>query len=139
MTQSGSDEMQTKGSDQRSYVVAGATLSCSQGDQTSILAMPFSHGVYTKNKAQMNIMDFKPHINIQPFGLCQTLANPAVAAATAANNGVLTPVPCTPVVTMPWINGKDDQLVEKSPALINICINMCLYSGTIKVEDDGQE
>lgn len=133
------EEMQTKGDEQRSYVVAGATLSCSQGDQTSILKMPVSHGVYVKNKAQMNILDFKPFVNIQPFGLCQTLANPTVAVATAANNGVLTPMPCTPVVTMPWINGKDDQLVENFPALINQSINMCLYCGTIKVEDDGQE
>ncbi|MGE7090729.1 DUF4280 domain-containing protein [Lysinibacillus sp. NPDC048646] len=133
------DEMQTKGDEQRSYVVAGAKLSCSQGDQTSSLQMPMSHGVYVKNKAQMNTMDFKPGVNIQPFGLCQTLSNPTVAAATAANNGVLTPMPCTPVITMPWINGKADQLIEKSPALINQSINMCLYCGTIKVEDDGQE
>lgn len=134
-----SGEMQTKGGDQRSYVVAGAKLSCSQGDQTSILKMPVSHGVYTKNKAQMNTMDYKPNINIQPFGLCQTLANPIVAAATAANNGVLKPMPCTPVITMPWINGKDDQLIENHPALISQSINMCMYCGTIKVEDDGQE
>ena len=134
-----SEEMQTKGAEQRSYVVAGAKLSCSQGDQISILAMPQSHGVYVKNKAQMNTMDYKPYVNIQPFGLCHTLSNPSVAAATAANNGVLTPMPCTPVVTMPWINGKDDQLIEKQPALINQSINMCLYCGTIKVEDDGQE
>jgi len=133
------DEMQTKGDEQHSYVVAGAKLSCSQGDQTSILKMPVSHGVYTKDKAKMNTMDYKPYVNIQPFGLCQTLSNPTVAAATAANNGVLKPMPCTPVVTMPWINGKSDQLIENSPALINQSTNMCIYCGTIKVEDDGQE
>ena len=133
------DAMHTKGDEQRSYVVAGAQLSCSQGDQTSILKMPVSHGVYTKNKAQMNTMDYKPNVNIQPFGLCQTLSNPTVAAATAANNGVLKPMPCTPVVTMPWINGKSDQLIERFPALTNQSTNMCLYCGTIKVEDDGQE
>ena len=131
--------METKGTEKNSYVVAGATLSCTQGDQTSRLTMPVSHGVYVKEKAQMNRMDFKPSVNIQPFGLCQTTANPSVAAATAANNGILTPMPCTPVVTMPWINGKDDQLIENSPALTNQSLNMCLYSGTIKVEDDGQE
>lgn len=132
-------EMQTKGDVKKSYVVVGATLSCSQGDQTSKLTMPASHGVFVKEKAQMNVMDYKPMVNIQPFGLCQTTANPAVAAATAANFGILTPMPCTPVVTMPWINGKDDQLIENFPALTNQSINMCLYSGTIKVDDDGQE
>lgn len=134
-----SEEMQTKGDEQRSYVVAGAKLSCSKGDQSSTLKMPISHGVFTKNKAQMNTMDFKPQVNIQPFGLCSSLANPTVAAATAANNGILTPQPCTPVVTMPWINGKTDQLIENYPALTNQSTNMCLYSGTIRVEDDGQE
>lgn len=134
-----SEEMQTKGDEQRSYVVAGAKLSCSKGDQSSTLNMPISHGVYTKNKAQMNTMDFKPQENIQPFGLCQSLANPAVAAATSANGGVLMPKPCTPMVTMPWINGKADQLIDNYPALTNQSTNMCLYCGTIRVEDDGQE
>ncbi|MBE1555939.1 DUF4280 domain-containing protein [Sporosarcina limicola] len=139
MPQSNTSEMQTKGDEQRSYVVAGATVSCSQGDQTSILTMPTSHGVYVKDKAQMNIMDYKPYTNIQPFGKCHTLANPTVAAATAANQGVLQPMPCTPVVTMPWIDGKADQWVEKFPTLVNQSSNMCLYCGTIKVEEDGQE
>lgn len=134
-----SEEMQTKGDEQRSYVVAGAKLSCSKGNQVSTLNMPISHGVYTKNKAQMNTMDFKPYENIQPFGLCHSLANPTVAAATAANNGVLTPKPCTPMITMPWINGKVDQLIDNHPALTNQSTNMCLYCGTIRVEDDGQE
>lgn len=133
------DDFQTKGDEQRSYVVVGATLSCSQGDQTSILTMPKSHGVYVKGKAQLNIMDHKPFVNVFPFGKCHTLANPTVAAATAANQGILRPMPCTPVVTMPWIDGKSDQLVENAPALINQSTNMCLYCGTIKVEDDGQE
>ncbi|MEC1180068.1 DUF4280 domain-containing protein [Metasolibacillus meyeri] len=134
-----SEEYQTKGAAQFSYVVAGATLSCSQGDQTSKLQMPVSHGVYTKNKAQMNTMDFKPNTHVQPFGQCQALTNPVVAAATAANNGVLRPMPCTPMLTMPWLNGKDDQLIEGQPALTTQSTNMCLYCGTIRVEEDGQE
>lgn len=124
-------EMDVKAGGIRSYVVAGATLSCSQGDETSELTMPNSHGVFLKGKPLMNTMDFKPYVNIQPFGKCQSHANPAVASAGK-------PMPCTPMITMPWINGKDDQLVENFPALINQSTNMCMYCGTIRVEDDGQ-
>jgi hypothetical protein len=84
-------------------------------------------------------MDYKPNINIMPFGLCSSMANPAVAAATAANNGVLTRMPCTPVVTMPWMNGKQNVLIAKHPALLNKCTNQCMYAGIISIVDDGQE
>lgn len=124
--------------EQKSYVVAGAILSCSKGDKPNRLKMPFSHGVYIQNKAQMNIKDHVPNENIFPFGKCCSMQNPTVASATAANNGVLTPMPCTPMTTMPWIMGKDDKLIEGQPALLNKSMLSCLYCGVIKIEDDGQ-
>ncbi|BAU27202.1 uncharacterized protein DUF4280 [Aneurinibacillus soli] len=126
------------GGEGQSYVVAGAVLACSYGNMKSQLNTPHSHGVYIRGKAQMNIMDYKPAVHIMPFGTCGSMANPAVAAATAANNGILTRMPCTPVITMPWINGKSNVLIEKSPALLNICTNHCMYSGVITIEKDGQ-
>ena len=125
-------------SDEYSYVVIGAILSCEFGDAPSTLKLPISHGVYLKNKAQLNIMDFEPNVNIMPFGMCDNLSNPAVAQATDANDGELTPVPCSPVITMPWINGKDDNLIENFPALLSKSTNACIYCGQIIVEDDGQ-
>lgn len=136
---SSSMTMSTSEGAEYSYVVAGATLSCSEGDQQSKLKMPYSHGVFTKFQPQMNIMDYVPFVNIMPFGKCHTLANPAVASATAANHGTLTPMPCTPVLTTPWIRGKDNTLVAKQPALLSVSTNTCLYCGTIQIDDDGQE
>lgn len=132
-------QVQMPSGEKKSYVVAGAILSCSQGSQLSRMKMPVSHGVFAKGKPQMNVMDFKPLDNIMPFGKCSSLSNPAVAQATAANNGVLTPMPCMPVLTMPWLDGKTDKLVDGFPALLNKSTNMCLHCGQIKVEDDGQD
>jgi hypothetical protein len=49
-----------------------------------------------------NIMDHVPMLNILPFGVCSSPANPTVVAATAAALGVLTPMPCIPA---PWAPG----------------------------------
>lgn len=131
--------IQQSSAERKSYVVVGAILSCSSGSKQSRLKMPFSHGVFVKGKPQMNIMDFVPNVNIMPFGKCSSLQNPTVASATAANNGVLKPMPCTPLTTMPWIDGKADKMVGGHPALLNKSTNMCFYCGQIKIEDDGQD
>ncbi|WP_370642699.1 DUF4280 domain-containing protein [Brevibacillus sp. DP1.3A] len=131
--------IQQSSAERKSYVVVGAILSCSSGSKQSRLKMPFSHGVFVKGKPQVSIMDFVPNINIMPFGKCSSLKNPAVASATAANNGVHTPMPCTPLTTMPWMDGKADKMVGGHPALLNNSTNMCFHCGLIKIEDDGQD
>ncbi|MGG1895765.1 DUF4280 domain-containing protein [Brevibacillus formosus] len=50
-----------------------------------------------------------------------------------------TPMPCIPLTTMPWIDGKADKMVGGHPALLNKSTNMCFYCGQIKIEDDGQD
>lgn len=123
--------------DKKSYVVAGAVLSCSYGSQPSRLNMQMSHGVYVKGKPIMNVMDYIPNVNIMPFGSCGSMNNPAVAAATAAH-GLPQRVPCMPMVTMPWLGGKTDKSIDNYPSLLHDSTNMCMYCGQIRVEDDGQ-
>jgi YD repeat-containing protein len=120
------------------YVVEGATLKCSCGSATSELKTPGRKKSYIHHKLQANITDCRPMVNIQPFGLCDSLSNPDVQAATAANHGRLKKMPCQPKLTMKWINGKEDQNVDGAPALIETSANMCLYGGKISIEDDGQ-
>jgi len=121
-----------------SYVVEGAKLSCSMGNKDSTFKVPMDHKIYINDKPQGNIMDYKPNVNILPFGKCKSLSNPTVAAATSANNGVLRPMPCMPVVATPWMNGKMDVLIENFPAMLKTSKNMCAWCGVITIKDDGQ-
>jgi hypothetical protein len=85
-----------------------------------------------------NIMDNKPMLNILPFGMCQSPANPTVAAATAAAMGVLTPMPCIPVTAAPWVPGSPTVLIANMPALNNSSKLMCNWGGVIEVTMPGQ-
>jgi hypothetical protein len=85
-----------------------------------------------------NIMDNKPMVNIMPFGMCSSLANPTVAAATATALGVLTPMPCIPVTTAPWIVGAPTVMIGNMPALNDSSKLMCNWGGVIQIVSPGQ-
>jgi hypothetical protein len=118
-------------------VVAGAVLQCSFGMAPSSLVVQPTNMVMAGSPAA-NIMDFKPNVNIMPFGMCQSLANPQVASATAAAQGVLTPQPCIPVTTSPWAPGSPMVLIANQPALNDSSICNCAWAGVIKVNSPGQ-
>ncbi|KAF6558368.1 DUF4280 domain-containing protein [Paenibacillus sp. EKM202P] len=120
------------------YVVAGAILSCSFGTQPTRLKRPFSHGVYVKEKAQMNVGDYLSGTNIKNFGRCSCPANPAVKSSDMVDIYGVKKANCVPVITGPWIGGKSDVLVEGEPALLDQCSNACIYGGMIRITDDGQ-
>jgi hypothetical protein len=94
--------------------------------------------VKTGNMDAGNIMDHVPNMNIPPFGMCQSMANPQVAAATAAALGVLTPQPCLPVTAAPWTPGSPTVLVNGQPALTATCTCQCAWGGVITVASPGQ-
>lgn len=89
-------------------VCAGATLQCSFGAAPTVLNVLPQNRTLTSGMPAANIMDHIPLLNIPTFGLCQSPANPVVAAATAAALGVLTPMPCIPATASPWIPGGAD-------------------------------
>jgi uncharacterized Zn-binding protein involved in type VI secretion len=70
--------------------------------------------------------------------MCTSLANPAVASATAAALGVLTPMPCVPVIPAPWVTGSPTVLINNYPALNNTSTCMCTWAGVISVVYPGQ-
>lgn len=120
-------------------VCMGATMQCSFGMAPSSLVVLPTNKVFTDQMPAANIMDHIPLTNIMPFGMCQSLANPAVAAATAAALGVLTPMPCLPVTSAPWVPGAPTVLLGNFPALDNESQLMCMWGGVIKLTNAGEE
>jgi len=118
-------------------VCGGASLQCSFGSAPSQLMVLPKNMVLT-SMAIANIMDNIPMVNIMPFGTCMSMANPMVAAATAAAMGVLTPQPCIPVTMAPWTPGSPMVLVGNMPALNNSSILTCNWGGTIQISFPGQ-
>jgi hypothetical protein len=118
-------------------VCAGANLQCSFGAAPSALAVLPVNRVMTGAPAA-NIMDHVPLVNVMPFGMCNSPANPMVAAATAAALGVLTPMPCIPMTTAPWMPGAPTVMVGGMPALNNASKLMCQWGGVIQVLVPGQ-
>lgn len=118
-------------------VCAGAMLKCSFGMAPATLnVLPLNRVLSGAPSA--NIMDNVPMLNILPFGMCQSPANPMVAAATAAAMGVLTPMPCIPVPAAPWIPGSPTVLIANMPALNDGCKLLCNWGGMIEVQMAGQ-
>jgi hypothetical protein len=118
-------------------VCAGANLQCSFGVAPSALAVLPANGVMTGAPAA-NIMDHAPMVNVMPFGMCNSPANPMVAAATAAALGVLTPMPCIPATAAPWMPGAPTVMLGNMPALNSDSKLMCNWGGVIQVVVPGQ-
>jgi hypothetical protein len=81
-------------------VVHGAMLKCSEGSGSSTLSVLPAAGTGSDEKPAATILDSKPLVNIAPFGMCKSLANPLVASATAAAMGMLTLQPWVGDVTI---------------------------------------
>lgn len=84
-----------------------------------------------------NIMDHISMMNIMPFGMCMSIANPTVAAATAAALGVLTPMPCIPATTSPWVPGAPNVLLGNQPTLDNVDVDVHVGRGD-HIRDSGR-
>ena len=117
-------------------VCGGAMMMCSFGMAPSTLNVLPTNRV-TTSMPIATIMDNIPMVNIMPFGMCTSMSNPQVAAATSAALGVLTPMPCIPVTTAPWAPGSPTVLVGNYPALNNSSKLMCNWGGVIQITNHG--
>ncbi len=118
-------------------VTAGAVLSCTFGAAPSTLAVLPINPVFVDMPAA-NITDNIPLLNILPFGMCSSMANPMVIAATAAALGVPTPMPCIPMTVAPWLAGAPTVLIGNMPALSSDSKLLCCWAGSISISFAGQ-
>jgi len=119
-------------------VTQGAMLQCTFGMAPSTFNVLPVNRVTACNFPAGTIMDNKPVLNVPPFGMCQSLANPEVATATTAAMGVLTPMPCMPVLVAPWEPGTPTVTIANLPALDTSCKLMCAWAGQISVTIPAQ-
>ncbi|MGQ8367227.1 DUF4280 domain-containing protein [Glaciecola sp. 1036] len=118
-------------------VTMGANLMCSQGLAPSTLIVPPLKRVLVEGMPAATIMDKIPMVNIPPFGMCRSMANPQVAAATSAAMGVLTPMPCIPVLPGPWQPGAKKSTLGGLPCLTQNSKCICAWGGSISITKPG--
>jgi len=113
-------------------VTDGATLACVHGSaQARLTILPrleddgFGHTTATVN-------DSTPFVNIAPFGMCTSVANPEVAGMSE-ETGTLTPAVCAPAVSTFWEPGSSDLLVDGWPVLTADSSCVCMWNGPITI------
>ncbi|MDF1603301.1 DUF4280 domain-containing protein [Nocardioides sp. YIM 152315] len=117
--------------------VTGAMMTCTFGMAPATLVATGTSRVTVEGRPAAVITDMAPIANIPPFGMCTSVANPTVAAATSAALGVLTPMPCVPVTPAPWLPGAPRTVVGGMPALVSGSTCACAYGGVIQLTMPG--
>jgi hypothetical protein len=109
-------------------VVNGATIKCSMGDAPTPLTVTPGQTVFGCRQPAATVMDYKPVVNIKPFGTCKTL--------TSAASGV--PTPCVPATVAPWVPPSQKLIIGIFPALLDSAKCICTVGGVITVQDAGE-
>lgn len=119
-------------------VVTGASLMCPFGTTPATLTATSQSMCLGCSKPVATVTDVATETNIPGFGMCSSMANPQVAAATSAAMGVLTPQPCTMVPMGIW-SGGSSVLVGGQPVLTGESCLMCsMGMGKITITSPGQ-
>lgn len=115
----------------RRLVLHGATLGCTHGSSTAFLSIAPGRRA---GALVATVRDHASLMNIAPFGLCSSLSNPRVAAATAASRGDLTPQFCVPHTPGPWTQSDPATEVDGVEALHEGATCRCAWGGRISVK-----
>ncbi len=118
-------------------VCMGALTRCNYGAApSSLLVAPSRH--VTALLAAATVKDSKPFVNVLPFGMCRSMGNPMVAAATVAAMGSLKPMPCIPMTSGSWSPGSPTVRIGGQVALNKNSKLRCSWGGVITINMPGQ-
>jgi hypothetical protein len=115
----------------------GALTRCNYGAASSALLVEPSKHV-DACLAAATVQDSKPFVNVLPFGMCRSLSNPMVVAATVAAMGSLQPMPCIPMTSGSWSPGSPTVRIGGEVALNNNSKLRCSWGGVITITMAGQ-
>ena len=114
-------------------VAFGSMIKCSQGiAPMPLIVVPIAR-VTSGFVPLATVNDVIPFVNIVPFGMCNSAANPAVIAARAAALGSPVPGPCVPVTMGPWSKGAQKVKIGGAAALTKDSTCRCTWNGSISV------
>jgi hypothetical protein len=111
----------------------GSLSRCSKGSNPSRLNILPITRVFVEGNPLGNIQDKEPFLNIHPYGICFSMENPEVIAATAAALGVLVPMPCVPMICTPWILTSRTRVGGHFMGLNKRAKNICVWAGHLEI------
>lgn len=117
--------------------VTGALATCTFGVAPASLSFLPTSRVIIEGMPAATTMDMVPMLNVMPFGMCTSLSNPSVAAATSAALGILTPMPCVPAIAGPWKPGATKTTIGGQPALVSGSTCNCAFGGMVSMTMTG--
>lgn len=92
----------------------------------------FSRAVKSEKANLATVSDHKFGTNITGFGMCYSMANPAVQAASAAASGTPTPAACVPNLPAPWVPSLAYGTYDRGTLLTADSTCTCAHAGTIE-------
>lgn len=120
-------------------VTGSAVLKCPFSEAPCNLKVTSQTGLMAEGKPVATIQDCQPGVNIPSFGMCRSMANPQVAAATAAALGVLTPQPCSMAPMGTWSMTRPGVMAGGKPVLTSEAGLLCIAGmGNISIKFAGQ-
>ncbi len=110
-----------------------APTRCTHGSAPAQLLVAPSRPALVDGAPMATVRDHLALTNLTPFALCRSPANPAVASATAAAGGVLTPQPCVPSTPSPWTQPGGAPSLDGVDALTDDATCACAWGGTVSL------